>query len=70
MLFNILSEIVKHDDVLLIIRNHAVISETKSNSLGIKQKEKWIAIGENDGSAYMHIDSKLIKSCKFTRTKT
>ena len=70
MLFDILSEIVKHDDVLLIIRNHAIISKIKSNSLGIKQKEKWIAIGENDRSAHMHIDSKLIKSCEFMRTKT
>ena len=65
VLFDILSEIVKHDDVLLIVRNHAAVGEIKSNSLSIKQKEKWVTIGENDGPAHMHIDSELIKSCEF-----
>lgn len=67
MLFNILSEILKVDDVLLIIRNNAAVSEVKSNSLNIRQKEKWITIGDNDGPAHMHIDSTLIKSCKFIK---
>lgn len=67
MLYDILSEIVKIDDVLLIVRNNAAVSEVKSNSLSIKQKEKWITIGENDGPAHMHLDSELIKSCKFIK---
>ena len=67
MLFDILSEIVKHDDVLLIVRNHAAVSETRSNSMSIKQKEKWITIGENDGPAHMHVDSELIKYCEFVK---
>ena len=67
MLFDILSEIVKVDDVLLIVRNVAAISEVKSNSLNIRQKEKWITLGENDGPAHMHIDSDLITSCKFIK---
>ena len=67
MLFDILSEILKVDDVLLIIRNNAAVSEVKSNSLNIRQKEKWITMGDNDGPAHMHIDSTLIKSCKFIK---
>ena len=65
LLYDILSEIIKHDDVLIIIRNNAAVSEIRSNSLGIHQKEKWITIGENEGPAHMHIDSELIKSCEF-----
>ena len=65
MLFDILSEIIKHDDVLIIIRNDAAVSEIRSNSLSIRQKEKWITIGENEGPAHMHIDSEMIKSCEF-----
>ena len=42
------------------------ISEIKSNFLDtIKQKEKWITIGDNDGPAHMHINSDLIRSAKF-----
>ena len=67
MLFDILSEILKVDDVLLIVRNNAAVSEVKSNSLNIRQKEKWITMGDNDGPAHMHIDSTLIKSCKFIK---
>jgi len=65
LLFDILSEIIKHDDVLIIIRNDAAVSEVRSNSLSIRQKEKWITIGENEGPAHMHIDSEMIKSCEF-----
>lgn len=65
LLYDILSEIVKNEDVLLIIRNNASISETRSNSMSIRQKENWITIGENDGPAHMHINSEMIKSCEF-----
>jgi len=65
LLFDILSEIIKHNDVLIIIRNDAAVSEIRSNSLSIRQKEKWITIGENEGPAHMHIDSEMIKSCEF-----
>ena len=67
LLFDILSSIVKVNDVLLIVRNNAAISEIRSNSLNIKQKEKWITIGDNDGPAHMHLDSELVKSCKFVK---
>ena len=67
LLLELLSDIVKVDDVLLIIRNDGAVSEVRSNSLSIRQKEKWITIGDNDGPAHMHIDSELIKSAKFVQ---
>ncbi|MCH7649390.1 MAG: ChuX/HutX family heme-like substrate-binding protein [Nitrosopumilus sp.] len=67
MLLELLSDIIKIDDVLLIIRNDGAISEVRSNSLNIRQKEKWITIGDNDGPAHMHIDSELIKSAEFVQ---
>ena len=67
MLLELLSDIIKIGDVLLIIRNDGAISEVRSNSLSIRQKEKWITIGDNDGPAHMHIDSELIKSAEFVQ---
>ncbi len=67
MLLELLSDIVKIDDILLIVRNEGAVSEVRSNSLSIRQKEKWITIGDNDGPAHMHIDSELIKSAEFVQ---
>ncbi len=67
MLLELFSDIVKIDDILLIIRNDCAVSEVRSNSLSIRQKEKWITIGDNDGPAHMHIDSELIKSAEFVQ---
>ncbi len=66
LLLEILSDIVKIDDILLIVRNDGAVSEVRS-TLSIKQKEKWITIGDNDGPAHMHIDSELIKSAEFVQ---
>jgi hypothetical protein len=67
LLLELLSDLIRIDDVLLIIKNNGVVSEIKSNSLGIRQKEKWITIGDNDGPAHMHVDSALINSAEFTQ---
>jgi len=67
LLLDLLSDIVQVDDVLLIVKSDGAVSEVRSNSLGIKQKEKWITIGDNDGPAHMHIDSELIKSAEFVQ---
>ena len=65
MLLDILSDLLKIDDVLLIIKNNAAVSEIRSNSLHIKQRETWITIGDNDGPAHMHINSELIQIAEF-----
>ena len=67
MLFELLSDIIKVDDVLLITKNIGATCEIRSNSLTIRQKEKWITIGDNDGPAHMHINSDMIKSAEFVK---
>ncbi len=67
MLLELLSDLVKIDDILLIVKNNGATSEVRSNSLSIRQKEKWITIGDNDGPAHMHLDSELIKSAEFVQ---
>ena len=65
MLFDILSDLLEIDDILLIIKNNAAVSEIRSDSLHIKQKEKWITLGDNYGPAHMHINSELILVAEF-----
>ena len=64
-LFDLLSEIIQIDDILLIVKNNGATSEIRSNSLSVRQKEKWITIGDNDGPAHMHINSELVKTAEF-----
>jgi len=66
MLLELLSDLVKIDDALLIVKNSGAVSEVRS-PLSIKQKEKWITIGENDGPAHLHVNSELIKSAEFVQ---
>ncbi len=65
MLFELLSDIIKIDDVLIITKNIGTTCEIRSNSLSIRQKEKWITIGDNDGPAHMHVNSEMIDSAEF-----
>ena len=67
MLKDLLSDILKIDDILIIVRTDGAIIEMRSNSLGIRQKEKWITIGENDGPCHMHIDASMIKQARFIK---
>ena len=65
MLFELLSDIIKINDVLIITKNIGATCEIRSNSLSIRQKEKWITIGDNDGPAHMHINSEMVDSAEF-----
>ena len=65
LLFEILSDLVKIEDILLIVKNTSATSEIKSNSLKIKQRENWITIGNNDDPAHLHINSEMIKTIEF-----
>jgi len=56
MLQDILSDLLKIEDILFVIKSEGAVSEIRSNSLGIRQKEKWITIGDNDGPCHMHIN--------------
>lgn len=66
MLFELLSDIVKIRDVLFVVKSQGATSEVRS-PLSIRQKEKWITMGENDGPAHMHVDSELINSAEFVQ---
>jgi len=65
MLKEILTDLLKIEDILFIIKSGGATSEIRSNSLSIRQKDKWITIGENDGPCHMHINNEIIKSAKF-----
>ena len=69
MLLSILADLLKIDNILLIIKNIAAVSEIRSNCLDIKQKEKWITIGDNNGPAHMHINTELIQTAEFIEEK-
>lgn len=49
MIIDLLTDIVKIDDILLIVRTGGAITEMRSNSLNLRQKDNWITIGDNDG---------------------
>ena len=65
MLKEILSDLLAINDILFVVKGSGAVSEIRSNSLGIRQKEKWITIGDNDDPAHMHIDSEIIDSAEF-----
>jgi len=65
LLKEILSDLLEIDDVLFVNKNLGAVSEIKSNSLSIRQKDNWITIGENDGPCHMHINSDFIKTAEF-----
>jgi putative heme iron utilization protein len=67
LLLELLSDLVKIDDVLFIIKNNGATSEIRSNSLSIKQKEKWVTVGDHTGPAHMHVNSELIKRAEFVQ---
>ena len=65
MLKEILTDIVKIDDVLMVVKSNGATMEMRSNSLSIRQKENWITIGENDGPCHMHVNDEMIKNAEF-----
>ena len=67
MLRDLLSDIIKIDDILIIVRAEGAIIEMRSNSLNLRQKDKWITIGENDGPCHMHIDASMIAEVRFIK---
>lgn len=67
MLKELLSDIIKINDVLIIVRSEGAIVEMQSNSLTISQKDKWLTLGDNDGPCHMHIDSSMILEARFIK---
>ena len=67
MLKEVLYDLASIDDVLFIVKSNGVVSEIRSNSLQMKQNEKWITLGDNNGPCHMHINSELIKRAEFVK---
>ena len=65
VLKDLLSDIISIKNVLLFVKSNGATSEIRSNSLSIKQNEKWITIGDNDGPCHMHVNNELIKRAEF-----
>lgn len=65
MLVNLLEDILKVGDVLFVVKSTGATSEIRSNGLGIRQKNQWITIGENDGPCHMHINSDVVNRAEF-----
>ena len=69
-MLGLLSDLVAVEDVLFVIRSEGATAEIRSNGLGIRVRDRWINIGDNDGPCHMHVDSRLIRRAEFvTREK-
>ena len=62
-----MSDIVKIDNILLIVRTGGAITEMRSNSLSLRQKDNWITIGDNDGPCHMHVDTSTVAKAQFIK---
>jgi putative heme iron utilization protein len=67
MLKDLLSDIVQIDDILLIVRTGGAITEMRSNSLNLRQKDNWITIGDNEGPCHMHVDTNIVVKAQFVK---
>jgi putative heme iron utilization protein len=67
LLKDLLSDIVKIGDILLIVRTDGAISEMKSNSMTLRQKDNWITIGDNEGPCHMHVDTNTVTKAQFVK---
>ena len=67
MLKDLLSDIVQIDNILLIIRTGGAITEMRSNSLNLRQKDNWITIGNDDGPCHIHVDANTVVKAQFVK---
>ena len=67
MLKDLLSDLVQIDNILLIVRTGGAITEMRSNSLNLWQKDNWITIGDNDGPCHMHVDTNTVAKAQFVK---
>ena len=67
MLRDLLSDLIQIDNILLIVRTEGAITEMRSNSLNLRQKDNWITIGDNDGPCHMHVDTNTVAKAQFVK---
>ena len=67
MLKDLLSDLVQIDNILFIVRTGGAITEMRSNSLNLREKDNWITIGDNDGPCHMHVDTNTVSKAQFVK---
>ena len=67
MLKDLLSDLIQIENILFIVRTGGAITEMRSNSLNLRQKENWITMGDNDGPCHMHVDQSTISTAQFVK---
>ena len=65
MLKQIFDDLLKIDDILIVVKNQVAVSEIKSGFLSIRQKDNWITIGDDKGPCHMHINADQISKARF-----
>ncbi len=65
MLKQIFDDLLKIDDILIVVKNQGAVSEIKSGFLSIRQKDNWITIGDDKGPCHMHINADQISKARF-----
>ena len=65
MLKQIFEDLLKIDDILIVVKNQVAVSEIKSGFLSIRQKDNWITIGDDKGPCHMHINADQISKARF-----
>jgi len=65
MLKEVLSDLASVDEILFVIKANGATGEIRSNGLSVREREKYINIGDNDGPCHMHINRELIKRAEF-----
>ena len=67
MLKDLLSDLVQIDNILFIVRTGGAITEMRSDSLNLREKDNWITIGDNDGPCHMHVDTNTVAKAQFVK---
>ena len=65
MLKQIFDDLLKIDDILIVVKNQGAVSEIKSGFLSIRQKDNWMTIGDDKGPCHMHINADQISKARF-----
>jgi len=66
LFYNLISDILKTDDVLLSINSGGGICETRvEKGIPFKIKDRWATIGDDRGPWHIHLNVEKVKEAKF-----
>lgn len=68
MLEELLSDIIKQENVLMTVNAGGAVIEMRANpDLPFKVSNNWITIGDNDGPCHMHINKDEVREVRFVK---